>query len=90
MVLAGWLPLEFLAAMYAEMYWRERELRGKTGRRLPARVRKIIRNHARRSMVERWDAHLSDPNTAGQRTVGAVQPCLAEWLDRAQGRLFSA
>jgi len=42
-VLAGWPPLEFLAAMYAERYRREREIRGGTGRQLLIRARKIIR-----------------------------------------------
>lgn len=37
-VLAGWPLLEYLAAMYSEMYWQERELRGRTRvRKLPAR-----------------------------------------------------
>lgn len=48
----------------------------------PARAKKIIRVHARQSMLERWDAHLSDPRTSGQRTVGAVRPCLQKWVDR--------
>jgi len=73
--------------MYAEIYRREREVLGVTGRKLPPRARKIIRIHARRSMMERWNDHLSDPRTAGQRTVGAVQPCLSEWVDRAQGEV---
>jgi len=63
-VLAGWPPLEFLAAMYAEVYQREREILVATERKPPPRARKI-RIHARRSMLERWDAHLSDPRTAG-------------------------
>lgn len=86
-VLAGWPPLEFLAQMYADVYWRERELRGGAGRKLPARAKKAIRLHARRSLMERWDAHLSDPHTMGQRTVGAIRPCLQEWADRAQGEV---
>jgi len=86
-VLAGWPPLEFLAEMYAEIYQRERELRGQAGGPLPVRAKKIVRVHARWSMVERWNAHLSDPRTAGQRTIGAVRPCLVEWLDRAQGEV---
>jgi len=70
--------LEFLAQKYAEIYWRERELWGNARRKLPARVRKAIRLHAQQSVVERWDAHLSDPKTAGQRTVGAIRSCLSE------------
>lgn len=80
MILAGWPPLEFLANMYAEMYWREREFHKRTGRKLPVKVWKAIRNHAQ-SMMERWDTHLFEPNTAGQRTVGTVRPCLTEWLE---------
>ncbi|XP_072761194.1 uncharacterized protein [Anoplolepis gracilipes] len=63
-VLAGSPPLEFLTAMYAERYNWERGLRRGHGP-LPARVKKTIRIHAQRSMVERWSAHLSDPKTAG-------------------------
>jgi len=75
--------------MYADIYWRERELRGGPGRRkLPARVRKVTRLHARRSLIKRWDAHLSDPNTAGQKTVGAIRPYLSQWMDRARGGGF--
>jgi len=81
-VLAGWPPLEFLAGMYAEVYWREREIQGGTGRKLPTRAKRIIRIQARQSMLERWNAHLSDPRIAGRRTVGAVWPCLSEWIDR--------
>jgi len=86
-VLAGWPPLELLASMYAEIYRCEREALGATGGRLPPRAKKIIRVHARRLMLERWNTHLSDPRTAGQRTVEAVRPCLSEWIDRAQGEV---
>jgi len=55
-VLAGWPPLEFLAAMYAKVYRQERELRSGPGRQLPTKV-KIIRIQARRSLLERWDVH---------------------------------
>jgi len=55
-VLAGWPPLEFLTGMYAETYQRDRELRERIDEPLPARIKKIIRLHARRSMIERWDA----------------------------------
>jgi len=80
-------PLEFLATMYAEVYRREQEILEATGRKLPTRAKKIIRIQARRSMIERWDAHLSDPRTASRRTVGAVRPCLSEWINRAQGEV---
>jgi len=86
-VLAGWPPLELLASMYAEVYRCEREALGAIGGRLPPKAKKIIRIHARRSMLERWNTLLSDPRTAGQRTVGAVRPCLSEWIDRAQGEV---
>jgi len=45
-VLAGWPPLEFLAAMHAEIYQHEREILEATGRKAPARAKKIIRIHA--------------------------------------------
>lgn len=71
--------------MYKRIYMQEKELRGR-GVSLTRRV-KIIRLQARQSMVESWCANLSAPNTFGQRTVGTIRPCLAEWLDRAQGEL---
>jgi len=86
-IIAGWPPLEFLAQKYADIYRRERELRGGVRRKLPAKVKKAIRLHAQRSMVERWDVYLSDRSTTGQRTVGAIRPCLLEWMDRAQGEV---
>jgi len=87
-VLAGWPPLEFLADMYAEVYRREREIHeGATRTKLPTKAKKIIRIQARRSIIERWDVHLSDPHTAGRRTVEAVRPYLSEWIDRAQGEV---
>jgi len=86
-VLAGWPPLEFLADMCAEVYRREREIQGATRRKLSTKAKKIIRIQARRSMIEKWDAHLSDPRTASRRTVEAIRPCLSEWIDRAQGEV---
>lgn len=78
-VLTGWPPLEFLALMHQQVYEREKELQRRPQGPLLPRVRKAIRLQARRSMVQKWDAHLSDPQTPGQRTVGAIRPCLAEW-----------
>lgn len=80
--------VEFLARMWKEMYEREGELRREHNIiTLPPRVKKAIRLHARQSIIERWCAHLSDPQTVGQRTVGAIRPCLQEWVDRAQGEV---
>jgi len=74
--------------MWKDVYEREGELRRENNvHALSPKVRKAIRLHARRSMMERWDAHLSDPQTAGPRTVGAIRPCLTEWVDRAQGEV---
>jgi len=65
---------------------RERELMGEHDvTNLPGKVKKAIRLHARRKMIKRWSNHLSAPRTAGQRTVGAIRPCLTEWLDRVEG-----
>lgn len=72
--------------MYRDIYVQEKELLGKQVR-LTGKIRRSIRLHSRRSMVERWNNHLSDPNTTGQRSVGAIQPCLETWLDRAQGEV---
>ncbi|KMQ91279.1 reverse transcriptase [Lasius niger] len=36
--------------------------------------------------IERWKERLADPRT-GHRAVGAIQPVLAEWLDRRHGGL---
>lgn len=65
-VLAGWPLLEFLAQMYAEVYQQERELRGEARIPLRPRTKKTIWLHARQSMIERWDAHLSDPNSGSK------------------------
>lgn len=86
-VLAGWPPLEFLARMWKEMYEQEGELRREHNITLSSKTRKAIRLHARQSMMERWCTHLSDLQTAGQRIVGAIRPCLDEWADRVQGEV---
>ncbi|KMQ90209.1 reverse transcriptase [Lasius niger] len=47
-------------------------------------VRRALRVHTRRALIREWNKRL-DPRLPGQRTVGAIQPCLEEWLDRAGG-----
>lgn len=80
-------PLWSSSLLYINRYELERELQRRRQQPLPPRAKKAIRLQARQSMLERWDAHLSDPRTPGQRTVGAIRPCLAEWVGRAQGEV---
>ncbi|KMQ88097.1 reverse transcriptase [Lasius niger] len=78
-VLAGVPPMEQLARMYADVYRRIRELQAE-GIALADRDRRIMRVHARRSLIERWMDILGDPRMPGQRTVGAFRPCFQQWL----------
>lgn len=82
-VLAGSPPWDLEAAALARLYERRRELRSGGDR---ATVTERWKSHARRSTVRRWTERLVEP-TAGRRTVEAVRPVLASWLDRRHGRL---
>jgi len=62
--------------MYRTIYLQERELRGRHRTKLPGRVKRAVRLHARRSMVEGRNIHLSNPNAFEKRTVEAIRPCL--------------
>ncbi|XP_071569789.1 uncharacterized protein [Temnothorax nylanderi] len=45
------------------------------------RVRSAIRLQERTVFIKRWGEYLANPAITGKRTVDAVRPCLAEWLD---------
>jgi len=84
--LAGIPPLELLAAMYANVYRRIRELR-EAYPNLPPRAEKEVRLQERRRMYEQWSEWLATraANPRTLRVVAAVQPRLAEWAERGRG-----
>jgi len=82
-VLTGMLPLDFAARMYSNMYRRVRGIR-ENGAEITGRVRRIIKDQARRSMILEWQRSLEDPRIAGKRTVEAIRPCLPDWIDRVK------
>ncbi|KMQ85305.1 reverse transcriptase [Lasius niger] len=83
-VLSGVPPAELLAQMHAEVYRRTRACQ-RAGIPVTDGVRRALRVHTRRALIWEWTENLLDPRLPGQRTVGAIQPCLAEWLDGAKG-----
>jgi len=56
--------MEFLALMFQYIYVQEKELQEREVR-LIGKIKKTIRLHARRSMIERWNDRLSESNTGG-------------------------
>ncbi|XP_011858129.1 PREDICTED: uncharacterized protein LOC105555700 [Vollenhovia emeryi] len=84
-LMAGMPPLDLVAAGYAQVYRRTRELRGQ-GVPVTARVRRLLGAQARRETREEWRTRLSGPNTPGKRTVEAILPCLDSWLERPWAR----
>lgn len=84
--LAGIPPVDLLASMHAEVYWRKREIRERGGS-MTARDLGILKVQARRSMMAKWGEMLENPDLPGQWTVEAIRPCLLEWVDRARGGL---
>jgi len=83
-VLAGMPPLELVARMYRDMYRRVRGLRD-NGVQITIRIRRMIKDQARQSLILEWQALLGNPNVSGKRTVEAIRPHLPEWVDRARG-----
>ncbi|XP_029176750.1 uncharacterized protein LOC114944857 [Nylanderia fulva] len=83
-VLSGVPPIELLARMYAEVYRRTRGLQ-RQGTAVTAGVRRALRTHTRRQLIESWSGMLQNPQLPGQWTVGAIRPCLEQWLGRAGG-----
>ncbi|XP_029166937.1 uncharacterized protein LOC114937589 [Nylanderia fulva] len=83
-VLSGVPPVEMLARMYAEVYTRTRGYQ-RAGITMTESLRRTVRVHSRRALIQSWKEFLADQTLPGQRTVGAIQPCLENWLDRAKG-----
>jgi len=83
MVLAGMPPLDLAVQMYDNMYRRVRGIRN-SGAEVTGKIRRVIKDRARRSMILEWQRALEDPNIAGRRTVEAIRPCLPEWIDRVK------
>jgi len=81
--LAGIPPLELLADSRAEVYRRVRELR-EANPNAPPRAERTLKLHARRRLLERWSEWLAE-QTVSPRVVAAVQPRLAEWVERGRG-----
>jgi len=82
--LAGIPPLELLTRMYAYTYRRIRELR-EANTNAPPRAARLVKLQARRRMLEEWltdQMRTVDPWT--QQVVAAIQPRLAEWLERGR------
>jgi len=69
--------------MYNNMYKRVHGIR-ENGAEVTGRVRRMIRDQARRSMVLEWQRSLGHPHIAGKRTVEAIRPVLPEWVERVK------
>jgi len=82
-VLTGMPPLDLAARMYSNMYRRVRGIRD-NGAEIIGRIRRVIKDQARRSMVLEWQRSLEDPHIAGKRTVEAIRPFLPEWIERVK------
>jgi len=86
--LAGLPPLEFQAEMYANVYWRVRELREEGQlQAFSIKVLKLVKHQARRPMLEKWANWLTQPGQVSPRVVEIVQLRLADWLNRGWGGL---
>jgi len=86
--LAGQPPLELLASMRRSVYFKMAELRRvNRGNQPPPRAVRLVRVRARQRLVAAWSDWLCRPPAAGNRVVAAVQPRLADWLERGWGGL---
>ncbi|XP_029154836.1 uncharacterized protein LOC114927929 [Nylanderia fulva] len=74
-VLSGEPPVEMLARMYADVYTRTREYQ-RADIIVTDGIRRAVRVHSRRALIQKWRDSLEDPKLPGQRTVGAIRPCL--------------
>ncbi|XP_029157038.1 uncharacterized protein LOC114929630 [Nylanderia fulva] len=81
-VLSGVPPIELLARMYTEVYKRMCGLQ-KEGIIVTDSIRRNLRVHTRRRLIEDWSRKLENPSLPRQRTVGAIKPCLEQRLGRA-------
>jgi len=86
--LAGLLPAEHLATLYALVYECTRDPNRIGRARLPSRAVEIIRRRARCDAIEAWQASLANHVATGFWTVHGVQPCLPEWSDRRKRGLI--
>lgn len=87
--LAGMMPADLLAGVYAEEYEGLRALRNSGRRVTNARV-SVIRERARAGALREWSESIRDASArglSGARTLEALQPVLAEWVERQHGRL---
>ncbi|XP_072766634.1 uncharacterized protein [Anoplolepis gracilipes] len=85
-ILAGLPPLHMVADSYRRLYdWKSAARRGGVTK-VPARILGTWKLQEKKSLEQRWIASLHErPPTSGERTISAVLPCLAEWLDKAWG-----
>jgi len=84
--LAGQPPLELLASMRRRVYYAMAEFRrANRGNEPPPRAVMIIRVRERQRLVAAWSAWLCRPTVPSKRIVAAVQPRLADWLERRWG-----
>jgi len=77
---AGMPPFDPATRMYNTIYRRVRKVRD-TGAPTTGRIRRIIKDQTRQSMILEWQKDLEDPHTPGRRTVEAIGPLLPEWLE---------
>ena len=85
--IAGVMPAELLAGIYAYVFAKRRACREARGIPTPQRMR-IHRERARAAALEEWVASLADRRRrAGERTLEAVGPILGEWIGRGHGHL---
>ncbi|XP_070530002.1 uncharacterized protein [Cardiocondyla obscurior] len=79
-VLAGIIPADLLALEYARTFRRLRAIRENRGTVTPA-ARSRVRLEHRADTVVQWSRRLHEETPWGWRTIAAIQPVLAQWLD---------
>lgn len=88
-LLAGFAPLELLAARNAEVYFNIKKLRERFGYDLTNRAVDQVKRRANAQMGENWNRWLTSLGhmDSGLRVRAAIQPLLTEWLNRKKGEL---
>lgn len=86
--MAGILPADLFAEMYAETYERRCTFR-RARKKITARALTDIRTAARARALSGLQDSLRDcgRRMAGARTLRALHPVLPEWVDRSHGHL---
>ncbi|XP_011859069.1 PREDICTED: uncharacterized protein LOC105556585 [Vollenhovia emeryi] len=84
-LLAGMPPVDLLAGAYSRSYERIADLK-KRGLPVTGRTRRLINSQERETAVKKWRDRLREPDCAGQRTVQAILPHMATWLNRTWAR----